>query len=100
MTIIEYRAIFIWKYRIFFYINILGGAFFVNFKRYEEIMSKDSIRTCELAELLDVSICTASKIMSDIKAKSDRLNIFGRCHTQDYLDFFCLKRGFNDVSSK
>lgn len=64
----------------------------MTYRRREEILSKESIRYTELAELLDVDESTASKKMQEIKrVVGDRLNIKGRLHVQDYLDW--VKRG-------
>lgn len=65
-------------------------------ERRNEILSKETITTAELAELLEVNRTYASTCMVNIKLKSDRLakitgeTIKGRCHVQDYLDYFGL----------
>lgn len=65
-------------------------------ERRNEILSKETITTAELAELLGVNRTYASTCMVNIKQKSDRLaritgeTIKGKCHVQDYFDYFGL----------
>lgn len=67
-------------------------------ERRNEILSKDVITTSELAELLDINRTYASNCMLNIKQKSDRLKLItgktvkGKCHIQDYLDYFGLNK--------
>lgn len=56
----------------------------------EQIVSKDYLTIADLMELLGMSYSRASEQMRAIKNKSDRLKISGKCHIQDYLDFFNL----------
>ena len=57
----------------------------------EKIVSKDAIRTSEIAELYDISLSEASQLVMQIKRTvGDRIGIKGRLHVQDYLDFFKL----------
>lgn len=63
-------------------------------ERRNQILSKDVITTSELGELLDINRTYASNCMLNIKQKSDRLKLItgatikGKCHVQDYLDYF------------
>lgn len=60
----------------------------MTYRRREEILSKESIHYTELAELLGIDESTAGKKMQEIKRViGDRLNIKGRLHIQDYLDW-------------
>ena len=67
-------------------------------ERRNQILSKDVISTSELAELLGVNRTYASYCMQNIKRNSDRLakitgeTIKGKCHVQDYLDFFGIEK--------
>ena len=64
----------------------------MSYKRREEILSKESIHYTELAELFGIAESTACSKMEEIKrVVGDRLNIKGRLHVQDYLDW--VKRG-------
>ncbi len=57
----------------------------------ENIFSKEYITTKELADLLGLAYANASTLMQTIKRKTgDRLNIRGKIHVQDYLDYFKL----------
>ena len=66
-------------------------------ERRNEIFSKEVITTADLAELLEINRTYASICMFNIKQNSDRLSkitgetIKGKCHIQDYLDFFSLE---------
>ena len=51
-------------------------------------ITKEVIRTKDLAEMLGVSKSTAYKIMAQIKAKSDRLGLSGMIHKSDYDRYF------------
>lgn len=67
-------------------------------ERRNQILSKDVISTSELAELLGINETYASYCMGNIKRNSDRLakitgkTIKGKCHVQDYLDFFGIDK--------
>lgn len=64
----------------------------MSYKRREEILSKESIHYTELAELFGIAESTACSKMEEIKrVVGDRLNIKGRLHVQDYIDW--VKRG-------
>ena len=56
----------------------------------EEMFSKDVLTAADLQKLLGISKTYAYEIMRKIKAKSDRLGIDGKIHTQDYLDYYNL----------
>ena len=62
----------------------------MDYKRREEIFSKDHITTAELQELLGFkNLCEASSMMTRIRLKvGDRLGIKGRIHTEDYFAYF------------
>lgn len=62
----------------------------MDYKRREEIFSKDYITTHEIQELLGFkTLCEASSMMTKIKYKvGDRLGIRGRIHTEDYFAYF------------
>ena len=70
----------------------------MDFKRREEITSKDVMTIDEICELMCCTKSQASTIITEIKNKlakegvEPRLNIRGKIHTQDYLDFFRLTR--------
>lgn len=65
-------------------------------ERRNEIFSKEVITSAELAELLEINRTYASILMFNIKQRSDRLakitgeTIKGKCHVQDYLEYFGL----------
>ena len=62
----------------------------MDYKRREEIFSKDYITTHEIQELLGFkSESEASSMMTKIRLKvGDRLGIRGRIHTEDYFEYF------------
>ena len=62
----------------------------MDYKRREEIFSKDHITTHEIQELLGFkTLCEASSMMTKIRLKvGDRLGIRGRIHTEDYFEYF------------
>lgn len=62
----------------------------MDYKRREEIFSKDYISTRELQELLGyTNISSASNKMGEIKeVTGDRLKVKGRIHTEDYFAYF------------
>lgn len=47
-------------------------------------MEKQTLTRNEIAELLNVGISNANKIMREIKSVSDTLRISGLVHIQDY----------------
>ena len=57
-------------------------------ERFEEIFSKECITTKELAELFEISLSSASNLMTNIKLKCDRLHLKGKCHVVDYCLYF------------
>lgn len=65
----------------------------MDYKRREEIFSKDHITTQELQELLGFkTLGEASSMMTKIRLKvGDRLGIRGRIHTEDYFEYFGIK---------
>lgn len=70
----------------------------MDFKRRDEIISKDVMTIDEICELMCCTKSQASTIINEIKnnlAKKGvepRLNTRGKIHTQDYLDFYRLTR--------
>ena len=62
----------------------------MDYKRREEIFSKDHITTKEIQELLGFkTLGEASSMMTKIRLKvGDRLGIRGRIHTEDYFAYF------------
>ena len=62
----------------------------MDYKRREEIFSKDYITTRELKELLGFTdVSAASQKMMQIKRTvGDKLGVKGRIHTEDYFRFF------------
>lgn len=63
----------------------------MTYQRREQILSKESIHYTELAELFGIENSTACSKMQEIKrVVGDRLNIQGRLHIQDYLDWVAL----------
>lgn len=64
------------------------APFPMTYQRREQIFSKESIHYTELAELFGIAESTACSKMEEIKrVVGDRLNINGRLHIQDYLDW-------------
>lgn len=70
----------------------------MTFKRREEIISKEVIRTSELAELMDCDKSTASDLITEIKewfkeyGNGPRVTTKGKIHIQDYLDYYNISR--------
>ena len=70
----------------------------MNGERRAEILSKDRLSISDIQELFGIGYQGAAKIIRDIKCKFNftgknlRLNIRGYIHTQDYLDYFGLKK--------
>ena len=66
----------------------------MTYARREEIFSKEYLSISDLMELLDLKYQGAAELMRDIKRRLEfngqgvRLNIQGKIHTQDYLDYF------------
>lgn len=65
----------------------------MDYKKREEIFSKDYITTQELQELLGFKCKSqASELMQKIKrVKGDRLGIKGKIHTEDYFAYFGIQ---------
>ncbi len=62
-------------------------------KEREEILAKDILSVKDVADLLGVTPKKASAIMCDIKAcGGKRIEMRGKLHTQDYLDYYKLRR--------
>ncbi len=57
-------------------------------ERRREIFAKDCLTISDIGELLELNYDGAAKVMRNIKRKSDRLEISGKIHVQDYLDYF------------
>ena len=70
----------------------------MNFARREEIISKEVIRTSEIAELMDCDESTASNLITKIKewfkehGEGPRVTTKGKIHIQDYLDYYNISR--------
>lgn len=70
----------------------------MDFKRREEIISKDVMTVAEVSELLACDKSMASRVINDIKdalAKEGiepRIKQRGKLHTQDYMDYFRIQR--------
>lgn len=74
----------------------------MNNARREEIFSKELLSIDDIQELFGIGYQSAAKIIRDIKrgltmnpkfkGQGLRLNIRGYVHTQDYLDYFGLKK--------
>lgn len=56
-------------------------------------MEKQILTRNEIAEMLNIGISNANKIMREIKAVSDTLRISGLVHIQDYQFWLDLRRG-------
>ena len=54
----------------------------------EEIFSKEYLSIKDIQELLGLSYNDAARTIRNIKRRTDRLNIRGKIHVQDYLDYF------------
>ena len=69
----------------------------MTYARREEIFSKECLTIEDLMDLLDLKYQGAAELMRDIKRSLEfngqgvRLNIQGKIHTQDYLDYFNIK---------
>jgi hypothetical protein len=73
----------------------------MDYRRREEIFSKDIITVEELSEVLGMNYQMAAKTMRKIKSYSDRLKIQGKVHTEDYMDYFNIKpsaRYYTDIA--
>ena len=62
----------------------------MTFERRNEIFSKEALSIDDVKELLGVSYDTAQKLIQTIRRHSDRLNIHGKVHIQDYIGYFHL----------
>ena len=66
----------------------------MTYSRREEIFSKDYISIADMQDLLGMGYDDAAKMIRDIKRSLKfggakvRLNVQGRLHVQDYLDYF------------
>lgn len=70
----------------------------MTYAKREEIFSKEYLSIADLQELLGLEYQGAAKLMRDIKRELNtnpkyngqgvRLDIQGKLHTQDYLDYF------------
>lgn len=65
----------------------------MDYKRREEIFSKEYISTRELQEIFDISMLqNASTLMKKIKEKTgDTLGIKGKIHINDYFKYFNIE---------
>lgn len=65
----------------------------MTFEEREQILAKDILSVKDVAELMGVSTKKASDVMCKIKhCKTPRVNERGKLHTQDYLDYYKLRR--------
>ena len=66
----------------------------MTYSRREEIFSKDYISIADMQDLLGMGYDDAAKMIRDIKRSLEyggakvRLNVQGKLHVQDYLDYF------------
>lgn len=66
----------------------------MTYARREEIFSKEYLSIADLQELLDLKYQGAAELMRNIKrglefkGQGVRLDMQGKLHTQDYLDYF------------
>lgn len=66
----------------------------MTYSRREEIFSKDYISIADMQDLLGMGYDDAAKMIRDIKRALElgganvRLNVQGKLHVQDYLDYF------------
>lgn len=59
-------------------------------ERRKEIFAKEILTIADLEKLMGMSYQMAARFMREIKRKSDRLGIRGKCHVQDYIDAYAL----------
>ena len=74
----------------------------MTYAKREEIFSKDYLTIADLQELLGLEYQGAAKLMRTIKRELNmnpkyngqgvRLDLQGKLHTQDYLDYFNITR--------
>ena len=70
----------------------------MTYAKREEIFSKEYLSIEDLQELLGLKYQGAAELMRDIKRSLElngqgvRLNIQGKLHVQDYLDYFNITR--------
>lgn len=62
----------------------------MTFDRRNEIFSKEALSIDDVKELMGVSYDTAQKLIQAIRRRHDRLNIQGKVHVQDYIEYFNL----------
>lgn len=70
----------------------------------QDIFSKEYLSINDIMELLGMSYGVAADLIRTIRRKTDRLNINGKVHVQDYIDYFkldisrycCLPTGANN----
>lgn len=62
----------------------------MTFDRRNEIFSKEALSIDDVKELMGVSYDTAQKLIQTIRRHNDRLNIQGKVHVQDYIEYFNL----------
>lgn len=56
----------------------------------EKILSREALRTKDVADLMGCSQAKASDIIRRVKQSQDRLGMEGFLHIQDYIEFFNL----------
>lgn len=62
----------------------------MTYEQRERIFSKEYIAIDEFMELFGLDKSTASRKMSDIRRRSDRLGIQGKVHVQDFFEYYDL----------
>ena len=64
----------------------------MDYKRREEIFSKEALNIADVCDIFDISKSEASKKISEIKrCVGDRLKIQGKVHIQDYFDYYQIQ---------
>lgn len=62
----------------------------MTYQEREAIISKELLDKNDMAKLCGVAPCTALEIIQNIKRKKCRIDIAGRVHIQDYIEYFGL----------
>lgn len=62
----------------------------MTFEQRQIMFSKDYLTINDIMELLGMSYGVAADLIRAIRRKTDRLNINGKVHVQDYIDYFKL----------
>lgn len=59
-------------------------------KERNEMFAKDYLTINDVQALLNMDYGSAAALIRQIRRKTDRLNIQGKIHVQDYIDYFKL----------